>query len=215
MVTIYESHPYWINRDSEANIDKIIRRALIAQLFTVNEDILLTWPNSKEWKSIKTRITALYDILEELGCFILRRGAIESYYTFAPNTTFSGKPSAATLDSEIYEQFSDLVHALKFAAIDKIVDESFAVKKELLSELALVLGVLPTVDSEKELLSNIKQAKANSESLFDYKIINENNCLGIEVFLKSEIINVSGFPFKTFVGDNVNQIVNGHVQMKN
>ena len=78
-----------------------------------------------------------------------------------------------------------------------------------------MLGVLPTVDSEKELLSNIKQAKANSESLFDYKIINENNCLGIEVFLKSEIINVSGFPFKTFVGDNVNQIVNGHVQMKN
>lgn len=224
MSVIYESHPYWINRDSEANIDKIIRRALIAQLFTVNEDILLTWPNSKEWKSIKTRITALYDILEELGCFILRRGAIESYYKFAPNTTFNGKPSAAAFevnhledkdDSEIYEQFSDLVHALKFAAIDKIVDESFAVKKELLSELALVLGVLPTVDSEKELLSNIKQAKANSESLFDYKIINENNCLGIEVFLKSEIINVSGFPFKTFVGDNVNQIVNGHVQMKN
>ena len=224
IVTIYELHPYWVNRDSEADTDKIIRRALIAQLFTVSEDTLLTWPNSKDWKSIKTRITALYDILEELGCFILRRGAIESYYTFAPNTTFSGKPSAATLEvshleeesnAQICEQFADLVRALRFAAIDKPVDESFAVKKELLSELALVIGVLPNTDREEDLLSDIKQAKGNSESLFDYKIINENGRLGVEVFLKSKIINVSGFPFKAFVDDNVNQIVSAHVRMKN
>lgn len=220
IATIYELHPYWVNRDSEADPDKVIRRALIAQLFTVSEDTLLTWPNSNDWKSIKTRITALYDILEELGCFILRRGAIESYYTFAPNTTFSGKPSAATLEvshleeesnAQICEQFADLVRALRFAAIDKPVDESFAVKKELLSELALVIGVLPNTDREEDLLSDIKQAKGNSESLFDYKIINENGRLGVEVFLKSKIINVSGFPFKAFVDDNVNQIVSAHV----
>lgn len=224
IATIYELHPYWVNRDSEADPDKVIRRALIAQLFTVSEDTLLTWPNSNDWKSIKTRITALYDILEELGCFILRRGAIESYYTFAPNTTFSGKPSAATLEvshleeesnAQICEQFADLVRALRFAAIDKPVDESFAVKKELLSELALVIGVLPNTDREEDLFSDIKQAKGNSESLFDYKIINENGRLGVEVFLKSKIINVSGFPFKAFVDDNVNQIVSAHVRMKN
>ena len=179
MVTIYEIHPYWVNRDSETDIAKVIRRALIAQLFTVNEDNLLTWPNSKDWKSIKTRITALYDILEELGCFILRRGAIESYYAFTTNTTFNGKPSAAALeashleeksDAQICEQFTDLVHALKFAAIDNTVNESFAVKKELLSELALVIGILPNTDKESELLSNIKQAKGNSKFLLGIKL---------------------------------------------
>ena len=46
-------------------------------------------------------------------------------------------------------------------------------------------------------------------------IINENGRLGVEVFLKSEIINVIGFPFKAFVDDNVNQIVSTHVRMKN
>ena len=61
----------------------------------------------------------------------------------------------------------------------------------------------------------IRDIKTNSESLFDYKIINENGRLGVEVFLKSEIINVSGFPFKAFVDDNVNQIVSAHVRMKN
>ena len=134
------------------------------------------------------------------------------------------KPSAATLEvshleeesnAQICEQFADLVRALRFAAIDKPVDESFAVKKELLSELALVIGVLPNTDREEDLLSDIKQAKGNSESLFDYKIINENGRLGVEVFLKSKIINVSGFPFKAFVDDNVNQIVSAHVRMKN
>ena len=92
MVTIYESHPYWVHRDPEVNADKIIRRALVAQLFTVTGDTLSTWPNTKDWKSIKARITALYDILEELGCFILRRGAIESYYAFAPNPIDTATP---------------------------------------------------------------------------------------------------------------------------
>lgn len=49
IVTIYEMHPYWINQGSEADTDKVIRRALIAQLFTVSEDALSTWSNSKDW----------------------------------------------------------------------------------------------------------------------------------------------------------------------
>lgn len=216
MISIYSQHPYWINRDLEAGEDKIIRRALVAQLFTVDEDELLTWPDSQEWTSLKKRITVLLDILEELGCFILRKGAIESYYTFSPNTTFNGKPSAAAHEvscweekstEQIYEHFSDITRSLQFAALEKNVDESFAVKKELLSELALILGILPEVSTEKEILSCIKQSKGSVDSLFDYKIINENKRLGVEVSLKSEIIDVAGFPFKAFIGDNVNSLI--------
>lgn len=98
MINIYKAHPYWINRDSEIDIEKIIRRALIAQLFRVEKDFLSNWPHLEEWTSIKTRITVLYNILEELGCFILRRGAIESYYSSASNITYSRKPSAAALE---------------------------------------------------------------------------------------------------------------------
>lgn len=216
MISIYSQHPYWINRDLEAGEDKIIRRALVAQLFTVDEDELLTWPDSQEWTSLKKRITVLLDILEELGCFILRKGAIESYYAFSPNTTFNGKPSAAAHEvscweekstEQIYEHFSDITRSLQFAALEKNVDESFAVKKELLSELALILGILPEVSTEKEILSCIKQSKGSVDSLFDYKIINENKRLGVEVSLKSKIIDVAGFPFKAFVGDNVNSLI--------
>lgn len=221
MVTIYEHHPYWVNRDLELEDDKAICRALVAQLFTVSMDDLLIWPGSNEWKRIQKRITVLFDILEELGCFVLRRGAVESYYAFSPNTTFSGKPSAAAYEvsqlegktnEQIEEQFSDLVRSLKFAALNKTVDESFAVKKELLSELALVLGILPKVSTERDLLSCIKQAKGSTESLFNYKIINDSNRPGVEVSIKSEIIDVYGFPFNAFVGDNVNQLIDEKVK---
>lgn len=52
MVTIFNQHPYWINRDPEAEEDKIIRRALVARLFTVSADELATWPDSHEWISL-------------------------------------------------------------------------------------------------------------------------------------------------------------------
>ena len=134
----------------------------------------------------------------------------------SPNTTFNGKPSSAAHEvscweekstEQIYEHFSDITRSLQFAALEKNVDESFAVKKELLSELALILGILPEVSTEKEILSCIKQSKGSVDSLFDYKIINENKRLGVEVSLKSEIIDVAGFPFKAFVGDNVNSLI--------
>lgn len=220
---IYESHPYWINRDKDAEEDKILRRSIIAQLLTVSEEDLLTWPASTEWKSLKVRINVLLDILEELGCFVLRKGAIESYYVFVPNTTYNGKPSAAALEvsglqekgnDEIAVHYADLIRALKYASLDKNVDESFAVKKELLSELALVLGILHEASSEKEIFASIKQAKSNAQSLFSYKIIQQNDRKGVEVTLKSQIIDVEGFPLKAFIGDNVNQIVDMHVRKK-
>lgn len=223
MTSIYENHPYWIHRDNDTEEDKILRRSIIAQLLTVREEELLTWPASTEWKSLKIRINVLMGILEELGCFVLRKGAIESYYVFSPKTTYSGKPSAAALEvsslqetdnEKIADYYADLIRALKYASLDKKVDESFAVKKELLSELALVLGILNEVSSENNISAAIKQAKSNAQSLFNYKLIQENDRKGVEISLKSQIIDVEGFPFKAFDGDNVNQVVNTNIRQK-
>ncbi len=216
MSTIYQNHPYWINRDSESDEDKIVRRAMVAMLFTENDDSIATWADFDEWGKIKRRLTALFDSLEELGCFVLRKGAVESYYLHSPNTTFNGKPSAAALettelasdnDTQVQEKYSDLLRALQFTALDKTVNESFAVQKELLSELALILGVLNEETTEAQIISAIKQAKGINSSLFDYHIIKDDARLGLEVCIKSNIINVTGFPFEIYQGDNVNQVV--------
>ncbi len=216
MECVYKEHPYWKNRDPDSDEKQVIRRSIVAMLFAKSDDTISTWPSSAEWKSIKTRLCTLFNILERLGCFILQRGAIESYYSHAANKTFDGKPSAAALEASLLEeddietvetQYADVIRALKFAALDKIVDESYALKKELLSELALVIGVLNEQTTESSLISVIKQAKGNSKSLFTYHILHEPSRIGVEVILQSAIIDVKGFPFKIFKGDNVNQVV--------
>ena len=193
LAPIYESHPYWSNRKPSDDATKAIRRAVIAQL-----------------------LDNLLSSLEKIGCFVLRKGAIESYYQFAPSTTYDEKPTKAVEEtsnlqdqSEAYirEKYGDIIRALEFVALTKKVDESFAVKKELLSELALVIGMLPRISDTKELYAAIKQAKGNNDSLFTYDPINENGRLGVNVSIKSEIIDISGFPFRIFCGDNVNDVV--------
>ena len=45
-------------------------------------------------------------------------------------------------------------------------------------------------------------------------IINDNDRIGVEISLRSEIIDVDGFPFKAFSGDNANQIIDNNVHPK-
>lgn len=216
LAPIYESHPYWSNRKPSDDATKAIRRAVIAQLLSSSQESLAQWPDADVWCSMQISLDNLLSSLEKIGCFVLRKGAIESYYQFAPSTTYDEKPTKAVEEtsnlqdqSEAYirEKYGDIIRALEFVALTKKVDESFAVKKELLSELVLVIGMLPRISDTKELYAAIKQAKGNNDSLFTYDPINENGRLGVNVSIKSEIIDVSGFPFRIFCGDNVNDVV--------
>ena len=216
LAPIYESHPYWSHRKPSADATKAIRRAVIAQLLSSSQESLAQWPDADVWCSMQISLDNLLSSLEKIGCFVLRKGAIESYYQFAPSTTYDEKPTKAVEEtsnlqdqSEAYirEKYGDIIRALEFVALTKKVDESFAVKKELLSELALVIGMLPRISDTKELYAAIKQAKGNNDSLFTYDPINENGRLGVNVSIKSEIIDISGFPFRIFCGDNVNDVV--------
>lgn len=215
MKDIYTVHPYWINKKEDEDEIKIAKRALIGQLFSISD--IEKWPDYQEWKSLKCRMESVFAILEKVGCFVLKKGAIESYYKFSPNTTYNEKPSAAADEiSHIDEQsisfvndsYSDIIVALQYIATTKRVDESFAVKKELLSELALALGILQQDTTEKDICAAIKQAKGNTVSLFEYHIINSDKKLGLKVDLKSKIIEVEGFPLTIFVGQNVNEKIN-------
>lgn len=221
LAPIYESHPYWSNRKPSDDATKAIRRAVIAQLLSSSQESLAQWPDADVWCSMQISLDNLLSSLEKIGCFVLRKGAIESYYQFAPSTTYDEKPTKAVEEtsnlqdqSEAYirEKYGDIIRALEFVALTKKVDESFAVKKELLSELALVIGMLPRISDTKELYAAIKQAKGNNDSLFTYDPINENGRLGVNVSIKSEIIDISGFPFRIFCGDNVNDVVEDNVQ---
>lgn len=219
---IYETHPYWVNKDKDLETDKAIRRAVIASLFSSSDAEISDWPSYSDWKQLKVRLNTLFDDFEKLGCHILRRGALESYYMYSPNDVYSEKPSSAVNEvsklqddnpEDINQQYSDVIRALKSVSELSVIDEGYAVKKELLSELALVLEVVAHSPDTKDLYAAVKLVKGNSQSLFDYSIVTENEKKGIKVDINSKILNVVGFPFKVFPGDNVNDIVSKNVLM--
>jgi len=110
-------------------------------------------------------------------------------------------------NTNICEAYDDVVKALKHCSLTKNVSENYAIQRELLSELALVLGILLKVKDEKEIKAKIKQTKGSDSSIFEYAICNINDKRGVTVTLKSTIIDVNGFPFDIFEGDNVNDVV--------
>ncbi len=221
MKDIYKIHPYWINKKENEDELKIAKRALVGQLFSISD--IEKWPDYQEWNSIKSRIEALLAILEKVGCFVLKKGAIESYYKFSSNTTYNDKPSAAVeeishIDEQdiafVNEYYNDIIVALRYVSITKKVDESFAIKKELLSELALALGILQQNTTEKDIYAAIKQAKGSATSLFEYHIINSDGRLGLKVDLQSKIIEVQGFPLIIYAGQNVNEKIDEVIKRK-
>lgn len=222
MENIYSNHPYWVCREKGENEEKYLKRAIIGELF-IRENID-DWPAAKEWKLLKERMIVIFDILKKLGCFILKKGALESYYMCSSKNTYEKKPSVAieeiseleTKESEeIEENYKDIVEVLEYVALSKNIDESLAIRNELLSEIAIILEVLNEDTTENGIVTAVKKVKGHTNSLFKYNILNEEGKLGIEVELKSKILEVIGFPFKIYKGDNVNNKIEENIKNRN
>lgn len=214
----FQEHPYWINREENNEVAR--KRAIMAILMKNNKEEIENWDSSSEWSSIKTRVEVLLDCLEEAGCFILRKGAIESYYTFSDENTSSGKPSAAVKEIEslnsksnefIEENYFDILRALRYSARFKSIDETESIQLELLSELAPIVNNLKKDTTIEDINTIIRKARGNSESLFKYEPKLIDGMPAIEVDLESKILEVSGFPLTVKKGEDVISIVNSAI----
>ena len=221
LVPIYKSHPYY-KKESEtelnANSEKLmqtIKRALVAELFSRSDEDVLRWDGGKEWQSLRVRIGSVLEALEKAGCYVLRKGAIESYYQFANNAAYEEKPSNAVKEVEgmtslsnddVETHYDVMARALKSVAISEVVDESYAVRKELLSELALAMEVVGNKQdaTESDVTAAIKQSKGLVNSLFKYEVIHENGKVGLKISSNATTLKIKGMPFVIFSGENVN-----------
>lgn len=146
----------------------------------------------------------------------MKKGSLESYYCFAPKDTYTGKINAVNdeisnlmeKDNKFIEKnYEDIIVALKFISLTRKVNESAAVKKELLSELPVAIYALKEQKDINFIKNEIKQRK-NSISFFDYEIIHNGERDGLKVSMLSKIIKVKGFPFEIYTDENVNSVVN-------
>lgn len=222
LAALCNEHSYWLNHEKENSANYVVTRAVLAVLLSSDENEMMRWPDLEDWRSIKLRLLTLLKALERLGCFILRKGSIENYYfngeVSTPRKVTSSLDEMSLMDSytdeQIRHQYEDIIRALNYAAASKKINESSVVKKELLCEIALVLNELKTAKTKTELMHSIKQMTGKKTSLFDYELIKDEDRKGVEVSLRSQILQVKGFPFKIYDGDNVNSVVDRVISPK-
>ena len=191
---IAKNHPYFTLLQDEV-LNK--KRSVLCTL--LNHDNL-----SGEWDRLKNRITALFNIFEEVGLFILRKGALESYYD---DNVIEDKVNASVIESEkilslsednLESRYQDIIKCLKYASDSESIDESRAIRDELLSFIA------PIHANYAEGTENLNTLGRQS-SIFHHRINDEGK---LEVSITSKVLDVKGFPIILNKDDDVRKVIN-------
>ncbi len=191
---IAKNHPYFTLLQDEV-LNK--KRSVLCTL--LNHDNL-----SGEWDRLKNRITALFNIFEEVGLFILRKGALESYYD---DNVIEDKVNASVIESEkilslsednLESRYQDIIKCLKYASDSESIDESRAIRDELLSFVSPIHAHY--AEGEENLNTLGRQS-----SIFHHRINDEGK---LEVSITSKVLDVKGFPIILNKDDDVRKVIN-------
>lgn len=207
-----QQHPYWINRDSNEDEKQAKRRSAFCALFECTQEQIKDLENTSHWENIRDRLIVLLDLLEVAGCFILRRGAIESYYQSSDQLTSEGKPSAAVDEIEflqtknnddVVSALGEIVRCVKYSSLGETINEAEALRDLLLSIAAPAQARIATNASTQDIQILARSILGERSKIFDLAI--ENNILVIKV--DSNVLDIDGFPIKIAAKDNVVDIV--------
>ena len=197
------THPYWTSRDLDKDENIFKRRASLSMLFTLSDQDILRLGKHKEWNGIKSRFITLLDLLELVGCFILRKGAIEDYYYTKSDSISLNKPNASIIETEYIikekpasfeQQYSDIIRAIRYASLQNKIDESSQVRDLLLQVIGPLLSTFNSSTTKNELLIKARQTLKVDSELFDFDVVEISNQLSIQVDLNTTILDIEGFP---------------------
>lgn len=193
--SVAESHPYFTLSEDES-LNK--KRSALCSLFS-EKNVPTNWIN------IKNRIDVLFGIFEHSGLFILRKGAIESYYNNNPKITDKVDDAVSeseyilsASEEELKDLYVDILNCLRFASNSETIDESRAIRDELLSFISPIHAHYVEGDSTLD-------STNSSSSIFDYQI-NESGKL--EISMNSKVLDVQGFPIILNKDDDIRKVIN-------
>ena len=158
-----------------------------------------------DWNNIKNRLSLLFDIFEKMGLFILKKGALESYYH--DNNAITDKVDDAVTESEyilslseeeLGSTYQDILKCLKYASDSESIDESRAIRDELLSFVSPIHAHY--AEGEENLNTLGRQS-----SIFSYRINEEEK---LELSITSNVLDVTGFPIILNKNDDLLTVIN-------
>lgn len=204
-------HPYITKRFDDVKIEVARRRAAAAVLLSSHEDKL-----AAEWSALRTRMVTLFDALEETGCVILRRGAIEEYFFNTRTPGGTGKPAEAAAQAALFSQhtsddlcsqYDDILRAVYSAASIVQVDENKFLRGLLAGVLAAGFQHLRQGMSDDEL--NLLAIGGNPAINRVFRLENSSSERGLAIRVKivSNLFRRPRFPVEIRYDDNLNVTV--------
>ncbi|TFW17106.1 ATP-dependent nuclease [Duganella callida] len=207
-----ENHPYWLNKNSDEEL-LAKRRSALCALFSTDTSDLNKLAADNAWGKIKTRITALLDLLEQCGLFILRKGSIESYYLTADQLTSIGKPSVAVSEIDHFNQhshsdlsasYSDVIRCIRYASNSEVICEAEALRDLLLSVVSPAHARFKGGDTTQNFNLLARSLLGERAKIFGLTVDGEK----LVVSIQSKILDVTGFPVAIGRDDDVLKSIN-------
>ena len=207
-------HPYWHSREKvgEAEQSTAKRRAAFSTLFILSDEAVAALNAGAEWTSIKKRLNVLLNLLEKQGCFVLRKGTIESYFSFNAEKGVTSKPEAAVLEAtglhdantlQVREAYEDIVRCLDFASSAEKIVEAEALQEVLLAVCAPALAKIRAGQGSANLNAIARSITSELAGMFDLQAVDGK----LQISLLSQVLDVKGFPFNIAPGDDVLTVV--------
>lgn len=183
--------------------EKNKRRVVLCALFNSNQ-------LESKWELIKNQLNTLFEVFKQCGLFILKKGTIESYY-ITPTESFDlekkvdksveeSEAIATFSEEQIDSAYQDIINCLKFASRSEDIDESRAIRDELLSFVSPIHARY----AEGADLNMI----SSSSSIFTYQI---NETGKLKISMSSNVLDVKGFPIILDKNDDVRKVVNNRL----
>jgi len=203
------TYPDWSSTESSALAK---RRVTLARVLTDSASFGDT--ATVDAASLCTRYDTLLDALAELGCFFLRRGAIENYYRIAA-TDRRGKPDlaaeeAATFEassvSDLKRDYANIVAALTNIAPNQRVDEDRLLRPKLGAVLTAAFLDMNRDSSDEQLNTVARTTIGSDADIFRLSNRSKEN-LRINVEIISPLFRRDTFPFELGSDDNPNVTV--------
>lgn len=182
------------------------RRAMAGVLSAAAMD-LAQLGSDGAWVRMRDRLIAVLDTLEASGIFVLRKGAIESYFLHEDPLTAAGKPAVAVLEAEalaaddlalLEQRYSDVYRCLRFAAQTESISESSAIRDLLLSTVAPLHARLKSGDLKSDPNVLARSILGDRSKLFTFSADGDS----LRVELNSSVLMLEGFPLVLNANDN-------------
>ncbi|MFC0510714.1 ATP-dependent nuclease [Asaia spathodeae] len=208
--TAAKTYPDWSSKESSP---LATQRLTLARV--LNDPESFGGKAASRATSLRTQYDVLLNALCQLGCFFLRRGAIENYYDMS-GMDYNGKPDRAAIEAaefdvkdadELAAHYGDVLAALRHAAPNQLVDEDLLLRMKLGAILTPVLLGMDINSSNAQLNALAKNTIGTASEVFALANKSTSQQVRLDVDIASPLFKRATFPFEIGLSDNPTTIV--------